>query len=160
MADAYQIAKKPILIATVGLPRSGKSTILTKLAEFHGAPIVCRDTIRLALHGNRYISAAEDFVKAISKVMIKALFLRGHQTVLCDETNYSRFAREQLKDPMWEVQWLPVLTGAEVCKERALATNQPDLLSVIDMMSARYEPLDPSTEIVLDLGLLSSVVRD
>lgn len=141
------MSNKPLLIAMVGLPRSGKSTIVAKLREELGAPVVCRDTIRLALHGHRFLPAAEPMVKALSHYMTRALFLAGHQVVICDETNFSRAAREALKDPMWEVKFVPVPTAPEVCKERAILTGQSDLIPVIDAMWARYEPVGEGEEI-------------
>jgi len=135
---------KPALIAFMGLPRSGKSTLATELAAKLGAPIVCKDTIRLALHGQRYAVAAEEMVRVFSKIMIKSLFLRGHKIVICDETNYSKAARKALSDPDWDILWFPVQTPADICCERAIATNQPDLVPVINEMNARYEPLEDS----------------
>lgn len=133
---------KPIVIATVGLPRSGKSTILTKLANRLKAPIVCRDSIRMALHGQRYQSLAEPFVKAISLIMVRSLIFRGHLVVLVDETNYSKAARAELLSPWWDLLFLEVPTDPETCKERARATGQDDLIPVIDEMWGRYEPLE------------------
>lgn len=137
---------KPLLICMMGLPRSGKTTKVMALHAEHRAPIVRRDDIRLALHGQRYISVAEPFVKAISDVMIRSLFLSGHSVVICDETNYSRAARDYHKSKNWRTVFYHVDTTAEVCKERALLTNQPDLLPVIDEMAARYEPLGEDEE--------------
>jgi predicted kinase len=133
---------KPVLIAMMGLPRSGKSTISRELAKRLGAPIVNRDAIRLALHGQRYEAAAEPMVKAMSLYMIRALFGAGHNVVICDETNYSRAARKSLEDPNWDIEWYPVLTNRIVCRARALLTQQDDLLPVIDEMFKRYEPLE------------------
>ncbi len=130
------------LIAMVGLPRSGKSTIVAALSQELGAPIVRRDAIRLALHGQRYEKLAEPMVKAISSTMIRALFLSGHTTVIVDETNFSAAARRSLESSEWNTVFYPVLTSPDICKERAIATGQPDLLPVIDAMWARYEPLD------------------
>lgn len=133
----------PRLICTMGLPRSGKSTLTRALRTRYNAPVVNRDAIRLALHGQRYQALAEPMVKAISQVMIRALFLSGHDTVLCDETNFSRVARDFLKSDDWTTEFCEVTTSAEVCKARAVATGQPDLLPVIDNMAARYEALGP-----------------
>lgn len=133
---------KPLLIAMMGLPRSGKSTLVANLYYRLGAPIVRRDAIRLALHGQRYQAEAEPMVKAMSLYMIKSLFLAGHPIVICDETNYSKAAREALWSPDWTTAFYEVPTPAEVCKERAIATGQEDLIKVIDDMVARYEPLD------------------
>lgn len=137
------MGSKPLLIAMMGLPRSGKSTIVRKLSKDLGAPIVRRDAIRLVLHGQRYASQAEPWVKTFSKYMIEALFEAGHEVVICDETNYSRAARASLVDPLarWDVRFYPVLTAPNVCKERAVHTGQADLIPVIDEMFNRYEPL-------------------
>lgn len=132
---------KPVLYAMVGLPRSGKSTICKEWAKTWGAPVVNRDAIRLALHGQRYQAEAEPMVKAISLYMIKALFGAGHDTVFYDETNYSRAARDFIKSPEWNTVFKVVSTSPEVCIERAHATGQPDLEKVIKEMYARYEPL-------------------
>ncbi len=139
----------PTLIAMMGLPRSGKSTITAKLSKHLGAPIVRRDAIRLALHGQRWEANAEPMVKAMSLYMIRALFEAGHEVVICDETNYSRAARTSLTDPAgrWQVKYYPVLTSPDVCKERAVATGQSDLIPVIDEMFARYEALGPTEEV-------------
>lgn len=133
---------KPLLIAMVGLPRSGKSTIVAELANLYGAPIVRRDAIRLALHGQRFLTEAEPMVKTFSLYMIKALFLSGHEVVICDETNYSKAARESLKSPDWDVEFYVVPTDPLTCMERAQATGQPDLIPVIKSMYERYEPLE------------------
>ena len=135
------MGNKPLLIAMMGLPRSGKSTISRDLALKLGAPIVNRDAIRLALHGRRYEPEAEPMVKAISLYMIKALFEAGHKVVIYDETNYSRAARDAIKSPKWDTQFYEIKTMTLICKERAHDTGQSELVKVIDEMVARYEPL-------------------
>lgn len=139
--------RKPLLIATVGLPRSGKSTMMTKLAKELGAPIVCKDSIRLAMHGKRYEGLAEDWIRAFAKTMIRALFLRGHRVVIADETHYSKAARNHIKDPLWQIQWFPVQTPADICCERAINTDQKDLIPIINEMNSRYEPLEDTDRI-------------
>lgn len=133
---------KPTLIAMVGLPRSGKSTLCKMYSDLTGAPIVNRDNIRLALHGQRYTALAEPMVKAISNVMIRSLFLSGHELVLYDETNYSRAARDFIKSDLWETRFWVVPTPPEICADRAVATNQHDLIPVIEEMYKRYQPLE------------------
>jgi tRNA uridine 5-carbamoylmethylation protein Kti12 len=130
----------------MGLPRSGKTTIVKKLMYKHFAPVVRRDDIRLALHGQRYQSLAEPFVKAISDVMIRSLFLSGHDTIICDETNYSRAARDYHRSKDWKTVFYEVPTSPDTCKQRAIATGQADLVPVIDAMYARKEPLGEDEE--------------
>jgi predicted kinase len=132
---------KPTLLSLLGLPRSGKSTITARLRRELGVPVVNADSIRLALHGQRYEALAETFVFAIREVMVRSLFNAGHDLVIYDETNFSRATRNRMKSSKWDNLYLVVDTPAEVCKERAIATEQPDLLPVIDAMAARYEPL-------------------
>jgi tRNA uridine 5-carbamoylmethylation protein Kti12 len=69
---------------------------------------------------------------------------------LCDETNYSRAARNALKDESWETKFYPILTPADVCIDRAYKTGQPDLEPVIKEMAARYEPLGPDEEVYVE----------
>lgn len=135
-----------LLICMVGLPRSGKTTIVRRLMKKYGAPVVRRDDIRLALHGQRYIRSAEPFVKAISDVMIRSLFLSGHEVIICDETNYSRAARDFHKSTGWKTVFYEVPTSPEICKQRAIDTDQIDLLKVIDDMYMRREPLEDDEE--------------
>lgn len=131
----------PTLLSLLGLPRSGKSTITARLRRELGVPVVNADSVRYALHGQRYRSLAEPFVFAIREVMVRSLFGAGHDLVIYDETNYSRATRDRMKSEEWQNVYLVVDTPPEVCKERALATDQPDLLPVIDAMFARYQPL-------------------
>lgn len=139
------------LLCMHGLPRSGKSTIVDTLRRRLGAPVVRRDAIRLALHGQRYLSEAEPMVKALSTYMIASLFEAGHEVIICDETNVSMAARKALSQGPWLTIFYPVDTSPEVCKERAIATGQPDLIPVIDEMHKRYEPLQDWEETFVEL---------
>lgn len=136
---------QPTLIATYGLPRSGKSTILRSLTP--KAPIVSRDAIRLALHGKVYASEAEPFTRAIYKCMIAALFTAGHELVYADETHWSRAARDFVKAGPWQTKFLVVPTDSRTCLARAVETKQMWLLEVIRDMMKRVEPLGEDEEI-------------
>lgn len=140
---------KPVLICMHGLPRSGKSTIAKQLAVRFKAPIVSRDALRLVMHGQRYAKEAEPMVKAVSRYMIEALFATGSEYVICDETNYSRAARNSLQSDKWDTWFYTVKTDVETCVQRAKDTNQEDLIPVIYDMHARHEPLaDDETYLV------------
>jgi hypothetical protein len=132
----------------IGLARSGKSTLarrwLNKEIDFpcinrltphigvnQPRVIVCRDQIRLAL-GHRYNGFVEDFVAATATAMTRALLI--DHDVLLDETHTtaSNIKKAFQIDPM--AIWYHVNTDASVCKERAVATGQEDLVPVIDRM--------------------------
>jgi len=125
------------LILTVGLPRSGKSTWATGRA----LPIVNPDSIRLALHGKAFIGLAEPFVWAIAKVMVRALFLAGHKTIILDATNATQKRRDEWKSSQWTREYRVFDTPKAECINRAIADNREDLVPVIERMAEQYEPI-------------------
>jgi len=131
-----------ILLCLVGLPRSGKSTWVKDMAyrnEFY--PIVSKDSIRLALHGKRFDGEREAEVHHISKVMIRSLFNAGHSVVVLDETNTTTGRRNSCYSPDWEVRFKVFNTSDVECVRRAMAMKDYDIISVIERMSAQWEPL-------------------
>jgi predicted kinase len=129
------------LILTVGLPRSGKTT----WARQQGHPIVNPDSIRLALHGQRFILEAEPMVWAMARYMVKALFLAGHDTVILDATNTSKKRRaEWMCDNNfgWWVKYQQIPTSEAECLERADASHDEEIKPIIKKMAACFEPLE------------------
>jgi predicted kinase len=141
--DAIPRKTDKLLIATVGLPRSGKST----WSQSQAYPIVNPDSIRLAIHGQRFIGEAEPFVWATAKAMVSALFLAGHSVVVLDACNNTRRRRDEWKSDKWDTVFKVINETKETCLERAkeaLAVGQDwdmELLGVIDRMAAEHEPL-------------------
>ena len=131
-----------ILKMTVGLPRSGKST----WAKQQNTPIVNPDSIRLALHGQRFLPEAEAMVWAIAKYMVKSLFLAGHNTVILDATNITISRRNEWKSKEWIRCFVEIDTSAEECLERAI--NDIDIQPIIKKMSFDYQKvsIDERTE--------------
>lgn len=123
------------LVVTVGLPRSGKST----WARSTGHPTVCPDSIRLALHGLSYAQEAEPFVWAIAHMMVKALFISGHETVILDATSISRKRRlEWMPDPkIWNKTVYETFldVSKEECIRRAHEDGRPELVPIIERMA-------------------------
>ena len=158
-----RIVPKPVLLSLHGLPRSGKSTLTGKLRRYYGASVVNADAVRLALHGQRYLALAEPMVFAIRQIMVRALFGAGHQIVIYDDTNYSRAARDKMRSDEWDTYYIEVDTPPEICKERAVATGQPDLIPVIDAMWARREPLEadePRWQLPAEFACLGAWTHD
>lgn len=149
---------KNTLILTIGLPRSGKST----WARETGCPIVNLDSIRLALHGQRYWGPAEPMISAHAHLMVSSLFLAGNQAVIMDSCNHTArrrtgwYCREDTP-----AQWMTVChlidTEEETCHERAIAESDMDIRPVITRMAQQwdYRPEDedwsePTDELMTD----------
>jgi len=127
------------LIMTVGLPRSGKSTWARKQEHL----IVNPDSIRLAIHGQAFIEDTEPIVWTITKYMVKALFLAGHNKVILDATNTTKEARDFWISDDWKCIYHLFLASKSECIERAIKDDKEYLIPVIERMS---EEIDYNTE--------------
>lgn len=123
------------LYLTVGLPRSGKST----WAKQTQCPIVNRDAIRLALHGQPFIKEAESMVTAIEDYMVKSLFIAGHKAVIVDATHLKKKYRDRWLNNEWEVRYKIFNTPKQVCIERALKDGKEYLVEVIERMDTEKD---------------------
>lgn len=136
------------LIAMVGLPRSGKGTwarayyYLNRPPPPIVPPIVCPDSIRLALHGQRYIQEAEPIVWVVAKLMVRALFLAGHSTVILDSCNQTRKRRDEWQSEHWVTVFKEINTSSSECVKRAKAEGDRYIIPIIERMAAESEPLD------------------
>ena len=130
---------KPLLILMIGLPLSGKSTKAGQLAADYGYPIVCPDSVRRALHGQRFSIAAEPYVWAIVKTMAHALFLSGHSHVILDATNITKKRREAFGNLAWDRRLLVVRTDAKTCIDRAKGLKDTEIIPVIHRMADQWE---------------------
>jgi len=138
---------RPLLLCTMGLPRSGKSTWARAFCGRHGVPLVSADAVRLAIHGQRYIDVAEPLVHATVGAMVRALFHGGHRTVLLDECLISLRRREawgSRANPLWQPAWVVFETSRVECIRRA----GPDsvIIPVIERMAAAREPINGLSE--------------
>ena len=125
-------------LATMGLPRSGKSTICKSVYLPKGYTIVCPDDFRLAMHGQRYYGPAEPLIWATVYACVDALLLSGNKVIL-DATNLLAMRREAWIER--GAEFVVVDTPKEVCIERAKATNDDYIIPVIERMAADMEPL-------------------
>jgi predicted kinase len=132
--------KDNILICTVGLPRSGKST----WAKTTGLPIVSPDGIRLALTGRRWWGPIEHEVWATIRTMLRSLFWSGNKAIILDAPNFQRRARDAVcpsLDVLWTRHFILFDTPVDVCKERAMKTY-PVLCDIIDWFAENWEPIE------------------
>lgn len=121
------------LICMVGLPYSGKSTIARRL----GYPIVNPDSIRIAIHGHKFIPEAEPLVWATAKIMVRALFLSGHDIVVLDTTNTTDDRRAEWSSMDWATEFHLISTGVELCCLRAKEAGDHVMINIIDKMNAK-----------------------
>jgi AAA domain-containing protein len=135
--DAIPRKTDKLLIATVGLPRSGKST----WARSQSYPIVNPDSIRLAMHGQRFAAGAERFVWATAHAMVKALFLAGHSTVILDACNNTRKRRDEWQSEKWDTVFKVIPESELVCYQRASAEDYAEIVPVVERKVAEYEQL-------------------
>ena len=126
----------PKLILTIGLPRSGKTT----WARNSGYPIVNRDSIRLALHGQIYLAEAESMITAMEDYMVKALILAGHETIVIDATHITPTRRARWINPdRWELRYKVFPLPMEDCIKLAKQDNRPELIPVIERMAENWD---------------------
>ena len=123
------------LILMVGLPKSGKSY----WAKQRSFPIVNRDAIRLALHGQAYIQDAEPMVSTIEKYMVKSLFLAGHDTVIVDATHVKQAYRDRWVSKDWKLCYKFIDTPVKKCIENAKLLDRHDLIPIIQRMNLESE---------------------
>ena len=137
MSLNFQTLRKGKLSFMIGLPRSGKSTVSSRYATEHTNTIVLSaDSIRLAISGQRFNPEIEHIVDSISETMIKTLLIQG-QDVIYDDTNSTpkNIRRLFMLDP--DAVYYYVSTPADICKNRAIHTNQSDLIPVIDRIDGQ-----------------------
>ena len=127
------------LLVTVGLPRSGKTTLCNQVYRPQGFVVVNPDSVRLAIHGYRFLASAEPFVWATTYAMVDALRLAGHD-VIVDGCHGSKKRREPWKQR--GAEFVLVDTPKEECIRRAHDTNDEEIIRVIERMASEYEPIE------------------
>lgn len=142
------IDPKSLLVVTVGLPRSGKSTWAVKMSAEQGYPIVNPDSIRKAIHGQSFYGPAEPMVWGIAQTMVRSLYLAGHHGVIVDATNTTENRRQMWRMMGVNLIWVVLTTPVESCVARAKAENNNELVDVISRMSASMQGFKKRDRIV------------
>lgn len=133
--------KMPVLILTVGLPRSGKST----WAMQQGVPVVNPDAIRKSLGVYPFNPDTEDMVWTVARYMVKSLFAAGHKVVVLDATNVTKRRRDEWRSKLWTRVFKVFEASEATCTQRALDDpTQRQLVDngVIRRMAKDYEPVE------------------
>lgn len=134
-------AGKWTLVATVGLPKSGKSTWIYHNALGRGIPVVSLDAIRMALTGKVFEPEREPEVWDLARFIVHVLFLGGHTIVVVDECNNTINQRLIWKSDLWQTLFKVFDTPVAVCIERAKASHDEYLIPVIERKAAEFEEL-------------------
>lgn len=106
------------------------------------------DSIRLALYGQPFIASAEKFVWATAHLMVRSLFLAGHEQVIVDATNTRKVYRDGWLSDDWDTVFVVFDASPQVCVERALKDGRQDLVDVIHKGFRKYEPPGPGERVV------------
>ena len=97
------------LIATIGLPASGKSTFAKKLCKDRGFKRVNKDDLRAMIDAGAYSPENESNIEAARDVLVST-FLHAGLSVVCDDTNFHPDHIDRLK-------LLAQVHGAKFCIE-------------------------------------------
>lgn len=149
----------------MGMARSGKSTYVNKwIKEDSNRVVVSSDDIRYAMHGNRYSSFAETMVFSVKHIMIRALLRRG-MTVLVDGTHTSKISIERILEIDSTAKPILINTPKEICIERALLTNQADLIPTIERQNKNLQEIfslaeHPLYALQLHVELIKKEIKD
>lgn len=127
------------LTALIGLARSGKSTFAREWQSKEDPDglnrvVVNGDNVRLALHDHRFIFKAEPIVHGIYQTMVRALLLNPQLHVLMDDTHTTVSSIRTVLTIDDNAEFIYVPCNTEVARQRAIETNQTDLIPVIDRM--------------------------
>lgn len=119
----------------VGPPRAGKSTYVQQWQSILGdrpRVVINSDSIRLALHGQRYAFEAETFVFAIKHIMIRCFKNQGYD-ILVDGTHSSEISIQRILEI--DINAKPICLfniSPDECKRRARKDSMLDLGPPID----------------------------
>ena len=147
-----------------GLARSGKSTVAKRWVNFEvdikdgeliernqgkkseepPRVIVCADDIRLTF-GHRFNWMVEDYIHAIKNTMIKTL--RQKHSLVIDGTHTTKGSIIAVLNIDINADYYRIDTSVETCCQRAIATNQSDLIPVIQRMGQQLATLPPIEDI-------------
>lgn len=161
----------------IGLPRSGKSTIAVQwqdqtqdfivesnkvtLQGIDASPrdysisnrvVVRADDIRLDVTGQRFYAPAEKQVAQIKETMVRVL-LKQNVDILIDGTHTQEYSIKEVLGYDKNAVFYYVPTPADTCKLRAIATDQEDLVPIIDRMDTNLRKM-----VMQHLGYCGAVI--
>ncbi len=139
------------LYFTRGLPRSGKSTLASKIQtgnKCFGGPIIVisADDFRLAVHGPiQYNHRSEGVVASCVWTAVRALLMK--YDVILDDTNSSEWSIRKIFEIDKHAQYVNITTSPSICLERLINKykDEHDIETctlVIDRISKQLQETD------------------
>lgn len=148
---------KPAIVFVIGLPGSGKTTVATRLAEFHGYPLVTSEVVRARLMSVERVSEDRDFTSEEMDQTYKVMYLltdmllAGGSGIVVDGIFRSNEQRQQIFD-IAEKHNARVLGYEVICPEDILlerirlrkskGTVSPAGENAYRKIAREYEPVD------------------
>jgi predicted kinase len=133
------------LIMMMGLPYSGKSTLVEMINDMYLTIIVSADRIRKTIHGQKYYQDCEDFVWGIRNIMLNEL-MKQKLFVIIDETNTTISRRKKIVNLCEKYNYklfaIELLPAKDICIERARKNDDNDIIPVIERMSKQYQIIE------------------
>lgn len=142
-----------MISASIGLPRSGKSTFCRDWKKWdYNRVVLSGDDFRYAITNQRFELCAELHVRANLMAAVRALHRAGYH-VFVDETNTSIAHIKEILDIDHNANFYIFYTDKQTCKNRAIDCNQQDLIPSIDRM---YENLMVTLPLIYSGGMMLS----
>lgn len=122
------------LYFTIGLSRCGKTTFAEEWGNQERNRIVLeQDHFRISTYGIRFRLEGEELARGAFITAIRACLLKGYDVLAVDtHSGYWNVNQLLMIDPNAKAYIFH--TPKEVCIQRAIETNQPDLVSSIERM--------------------------
>lgn len=134
----------------IGIPGSGKTSLLKPFALEHGITYISRDDIRSEWYGDPHIQQDKEAVRAEAEKRSRAALAASH-SILKDSTFTERAERirtiASCRDAGAErIIGIIFNTAPEIAKERNAVREFSVMEQVIDMMSAELQEHPPSLD--------------
>jgi len=140
--SAIMEVKMNTLLATVGLPMSGKTTWAKGMSKEEGYPVIDPYLMYKYVFPNKHVT--EESMGIFALTLIGALFLSGHKTIVLDACNIIKETRKRWLSSLWNTEFVLIDQSMDVCMARARADKNDVVIPIIEDMSLRFEMLEES----------------